>query len=466
MPDQDHKTAPLTENALLYSWGQLLERAGVGLVRNGRKCSIEGLDLLYEDPADVKDRDRCVVVAPCRNEAWHELLNRQERSLRRIPINQVVPQGARLQFHDSIPVMFWGRTHEGASTPFVERQGSTKVVFYADIVASTLFMLSRWEESVVSERDSHGRFLAQRSVAFRQGFLDRPIVDEYALVLRAWIEAIAPWTTFVRRRFSVKLSHDVDHVRSSIRSIGGDILRRPSLGRAVRGLQHMCWARSDPHLRGCYQLADISDKYGFKSAFYIKSSAPGSMDSGYDPNRRLIQRCLRDLAGRGHELGFHAGYRTFDNLEIFLAEKSSVDSALKVVARGGRQHYLRFDVSSTWKFWEKGGFAYDSTVGYAEHEGFRCGTCHPYVPFIIDEDRVCRVQEVPLIVMDGTLRTYRRLTPEAGERAIVGLGMRCKWVGGVFTMLWHNSSIVRGWEPWFEMYRRVVARLSRMVQSV
>ena len=89
----------------------------------------------------------------------------------------------------------------------------------------------------------------------------------------------------------------------------------------------------------------------------------------------------------------------------FLAEKSSVDSALKVVARGGRQHYLRFDVSSTWKFWEKGGFAYDSTVGYAEHEGFRCGTCHPYVPFIIDEDRVCRVQEVPLIVMDGTLRT-------------------------------------------------------------
>ena len=113
MPDQDHKTAPLTENALLYSWGQLLERAGVGLVRNGRKCSIEGLDLLYEDPADVKDRDRCVVVAPCRNEAWHELLNRQERSLRRIPINQVVPQGARLQFHDSIPVMFWGGNARG-----------------------------------------------------------------------------------------------------------------------------------------------------------------------------------------------------------------------------------------------------------------------------------------------------------------------------------------------------------------
>ena len=146
------------------------------------------------------------------------------------------------------------------------------MVFYADIVASTLFMLSRWEESVVSERDSHGRFLAQRSVAFRQGFLDRPIVDEYALVLRAWIEAIAPWTTFVRRRFSVKLSHDVDHVQIvDSEHRGGHTYDVQALAEPYAGLQHMCWARSDPHLRGCYQLADISDKYGFKSAFYIKS---------------------------------------------------------------------------------------------------------------------------------------------------------------------------------------------------
>lgn len=458
--------APLTKKAVFYTWNQLLERAAVRPLRQSQGCSIEGLDLLYEHPEDVQDRDRCIVVAPCRNEAWYELLNRNKGSLRRIPIHELVPKGSHVPLQDPVPAIFWGRGHETARTPFVERQRRARVVFYADIVAATFFMLSRWEEFIVSERDRHGRFKARSSVAFKQDFLDRPIVDEYALVLKTWIAALAPWNVTTGRRFSVQLSHDVDHVRSSIRSIGGDLLRRPSLGKVARGLQHICWAKSDPHLQGCYQLADISERYGFKSAFYIKGSSPGPMDSGYDPSGRLIQRCLRDLASRGHELGFHAGYRTSDNLETFLAEKSRVEAALKIAPRGGRQHYLRFDVSSTWKLWEKGGFAYDSTVGYAQHEGFRCGTCHPYVPFIMADDRQCELREVPLIVMDGTLKSYRQLTPEIGERAIIRLARRCKSVGGVFTMLWHNSSTVRGWEAWFEMYRRVVCQLSRMVQSV
>ena len=42
---------------------------------------------------------------------------------------------------------------------------------------------------------------------------------------------------------------------------------------------------------------------------------------------------------------------------------------------GGRMHYLRIKWPTTLYFWEKAKFAYDSSMGYADLPGFRCGTC-------------------------------------------------------------------------------------------
>ena len=48
-----------------------------------------------------------------------------------------------------------------------------------DILAASFFMLTRWEEYVNRTRDNHNRFQATASLAYKQGFLDRPIVNEY-----------------------------------------------------------------------------------------------------------------------------------------------------------------------------------------------------------------------------------------------------------------------------------------------
>ena len=109
------------------------------------------------------------------------------------------------------------------------------------------------------------------------------------------------------------------------------------------------------------------------------------------------------------------------------------------------------------------GLAYDSTMTYADHEGFRCGTCHPFHPFDTAQDRELDLWEVPLVVMDGTLCNYRDLTTEQGAARILELARRCKQVEGTFTLLWHNSSITGSWEEWFDMYARVLKRISQML---
>lgn len=53
------------------------------------------------------------------------------------------------------------------------------IICGSDLFAGAFFMLTRWEEHVVKERDVHGRFCSSNSLASRFGFLNRAIVNEY-----------------------------------------------------------------------------------------------------------------------------------------------------------------------------------------------------------------------------------------------------------------------------------------------
>src|SRR5690606_31890778 len=159
--------------------------------------------------------------------------------------------------------------------------------------AATFFMLSRWEETVIPTRDQHGRFPATASVAYRQGFLDRPIADEYGLILQEWLKTLLPGWTPQQAQFSVKLSHDIDHVRRfpslyrAGRTLAGDLLKRRSPDRAIHTLQALrvqtLTPEQDPFLQGVYELADLSEQHGLNSAFYFMAAEPGLYDTGYDP---------------------------------------------------------------------------------------------------------------------------------------------------------------------------------------
>jgi hypothetical protein len=83
-------------------------------------------------------------------------------------------------------------------------------------------------------------------------------------------------------------------------------------------------------------------------------------------------------------------------------------------------------------------------VGFADCAGFRAGTSVPYRPWLWRENRRADLLEIPLVVMDGTLvgQDYMGLQPGQSHAVVKKLVQRCAVVGGVFTLLWHNSSLV------------------------
>lgn len=213
---------------------------------------------------------------------------------------------------------------------------------------------------------------------------------------------------------------------------------------------------------GIFRIADLSRRLGMQSAFFFMAADQSRYDSGYDPASRTVREAIRRLQDLGFEIGFHPGYMTMGDPARLAQEKSRLDAVLGRTSYGGRQHYLRFRVPDTWRHWEQLGLTYDSSLTFAGHEGFRCGTCHPYRPFDIEANRTIGVEERPLIVMDGTIRQYRGLSPAEGERSVLELARRCLAVEGTFTLLWHNSSLDGEWADWGSPYATMVEKLSAL----
>src|SRR5262249_46841680 len=156
-------------------------------------------------------------------------------------------------------------------------------------------------------------------------------------------------------------------------------------------------------------------------------------------------------------MGAHPGYYTYHARERLQEEADHIRSAVGSSLIGGRQHYLRWS-PQTWEDWEACGFAYDSTLGYADAIGFRAGTCIPYKPWLLGPAREATLLEIPLIVMDVTLSEYMRVPKEEQFGKIMTIVAKCRLVGGVFTLLWHNNTLV---EPRYgDTYIRLIHHLA------
>src|SRR5215469_12284437 len=321
-----------------------------------------------------------------------------------------------------------------------------------DLSLSILLTLSRTEEVLCPLRDEHDRFPASASLASLHGFLDRPVLDELGSAFQQVLSRLLPSWRPRPRVLRYKLTHDIDDVGipfSLHTAIGHGLKRRRPVA-AARDLLTPFTSVAPADLAMVRTLAAISTSRGLHSAFYWKASPRGPHDSGYDPRHRKVQRVIDFLRNRGFELGFHPGYETFGNRCKLAAELECARRALRATSLGGRQHYLRWS-PSTWLDWEVCGLSYDSTLGFADRFGFRAGTAFPYSPWSFKDNREINLIEIPLTLMDCTPVKYMKLNRTEGLQQIKTLVRRVADVGGVFSLLWHNTPLLDpDYDDWYE----------------
>jgi len=322
-----------------------------------------------------------------------------------------------------------------------------------DIVGSTFFMLTRWEEEIVVKKDKHERFRAKDSIAYKFGFLDRPIVNEYVELVWSLIREIGYIGKRKIRKFTIIPTHDIDvplyFMKYNLVTLVKKALTKKGITRRALGMYLL--NKKDPW-DSYDKFMSLSEEAGAKSYFFFMAARPSKFDPGYSVNSNTVKKIMCAILARGHIIGFHPSYNSYSDLDLFQCEKASLERAVEAGVICGRQHYLRFQNSVTWDIWDSSEMTWDSTMSYADVSGFRCGVCYDFPVFNYKRRKTLKLREKPLILMDATLRNYEKLTLTQSKEKVISLKNQVRKYNGEFVFLWHNSSFnTKRWDKWEEV---------------
>ena len=322
-----------------------------------------------------------------------------------------------------------------------------------DLVASAFYLLARWDELRVADRDGFGRLPLAASAFGRVAGLDLtdPPVEGYLDALRAALRIPPP------RRWGVALTHDIDRLRRRTpRGLAGIARRRGprGLAAALRG--------ADPW-DNLPDLLGTTWQRGLRSTVFLIGRNAHRLDGTprrvYERERPALAAAVRAAGG---EVGLHGSFAAADDPAALAAELASLRAEAGPVD-GVRFHYLRFRYHETVRALERAGAAYDSSLAFSEAPGFAAGIARPFRPYLVGEERPARLTLLPLAVMDTTLHSRLGLDAAAARETALAVLDRVRRGGGRAALLWHNTYLADdrapGYGPlWGELLDELAAR--------
>ena len=402
--------------------------------------------------SDFDDFSKLTLDASFFYKANHNWL--KSKSLPVLPLSTWIPADDGINANlvlPSIPVLY--------GSPGLVKNGN-HIHLNLDIFGSAFFMLSRYEEVITKDRDNHNRFPSWASVAYKAGFLDRPIVNEYLEILWTVIHLI--WPDLKRKAYKAKnfITCDVDfpfkpslfNFKRMIFQAGRQVLKEYALHRALITLLKFIGTKigfsfKDEFRENISWIMDINEKAGNKVAFYFITHKTSFHDSNENFDASKVRELFKEIHQRGHEIGLHPGYNSYNNQKNF--KKSSEvlrrvlkEENIKQNTFGGRMHFLRWDNSKTPQLCEENGFDYDSTLMYSDNTGFRCGTSYEFTMYDLVNRKAFKLKQRPLIAMDCTVIAPRYEGLGYSEKSMARFNQlkeRSHTHNGTFTLLWHNN---------------------------
>ena len=258
--------------------------------------------------------------------------------------------------------------------------------------------------------------------------------------------------------FTVCLTHDIDACFSGWKQDVFWALKHAKLGSILKIITNKIhgkdtWFNFDTIIKS-------EKKHQATSSFYFLTKNKGKsriINSDYDLTSDKLKKVFKTIERADSEIGIHGSYRTHDDVEAFRKDIAKIN--MDII--GNRFHYLEFDIEKSPTVLQANDIKYDTTLGFAESIGFRSAYCLPY--YLWDYNKACRseVLEVPLMIMDTTLRSYCKLNPEEAFDHIQALIAEVEKFSGVLTLLWHNTSFSEyKYKGWKKMYSDLLRHFS------
>lgn len=340
--------------------------------------------------------------------------------------------------------------------------GSFDIPF--DIFQAIFLLISRREEYLSLNKnlslDKHGRYDYRQSLAYRFGFLDRPLVDEWLCEFEKVFNTKFPDSPLVTKRSQHLITIDVDNIyafknKGLIKTLLSlAIAKVKGRGEELKSrLDVLLGKKEDPF----FNICEVAEKLPRESVMFFHCGGYGKNDKKtLFPSLKYWR--AKQKIDKMVNVGLHPSYRSAHSLPLLKLEKWVLEKCLGRKVTSSRMHYLLFNFPETARVLMDIGITDDYSLAYSDIPGYRAGTARSFKFFDCEKNCATDLTLHPLIVMDKTLRSNLNLTPDQAIVYLKKLKDQCESNNVPLTMLFHNQNLseIDGWGEWNKVFDSVL----------
>jgi hypothetical protein len=335
--------------------------------------------------------------------------------------------------------------------------------FPFDIFAAAFFLVSRYEEYLLFQPDKYGRFPPQASLAFKENFLDLPIINYWLDDFKKSLNRKFPDLIFRIKDFKFIPSYDIDmaysyKLKGVIRNLGG-FFRSVVKGQWNYLLDR--WdvlfnKKKDPF--DSYEWLDSLHLYCRTRAYYFFLMA--KKQKGVDKNISPVKPGMKSLISyhaAGYTVGIHPSWQSGDDDAVLLDEVDTLMNITGSPVKYSRQHYIRMNLPHTYRGLINAGVDKDFSMGYGTANGFRASIASSFYWYDLQAEKKTNLMLFPFCFMDATSFYENKLSPGSAFSELMEYYRKIKHINGLMVTIWHNhffgsDPMFAGWKEVYEVF--------------
>ncbi len=338
-----------------------------------------------------------------------------------------------------------------------------------DLFSAIFFLLTRYEEYSPFTPDKHDRYPATSSILYKNGWLQRPIVDEWVCALRKKLNEkglnIAPTTFHYQPTYDIDMAYS--HLHKGVGRIVGAYMRallKGDVRQISERTQVLKKKQKDPY-DSFRWLRQLHKEYDCKPLYFILSSfKTTAFDKNIHPQHPAMMRVIKNVAKDG-VIGIHPSYYSGEGDKVE-KEKKMLEHIAGRSVQASRQHYIKLRIPETYRLLLKNKIAEDYSMGYGSHLGFRAGTGNSFSWYDLEQEIITPLRVHPFCFMDTTAHFEAKLAALEAFEKLNAMSKILEKTGSTLITIFHNFSLGTSneWKGWRQAYENFLMEKAAITQ--
>lgn len=338
-----------------------------------------------------------------------------------------------------------------------------------DPFAASFYLISRYEEYLDFIPDSFGRFPATESMAYKNQFLEKPLIDIWATQILCVLKKKFPdlKNTYRKFEFLNVLSFSQTWFykgKGLVRNVAGALndIKSAHWENLKERLNTLLAKTKDP-MDTYDDIIYYHKKYHLKTFLFFLVADYDLYDKNISVRNPKFRELIKSMADYT-KIGLYTSYASSLKSHLLVKEKQRLEEILHYNIIRSQQHFVGIHLPETYRNLIEIGIEEDYTMGFPDHTGFRAGTCTPFFFYDLKNELITPLKVFPFVATSVSLKYYMKLNKEAALRKLLDLMHEVKTVGGTYICVMQNdvlSDRIPKWKGWKMLYEQLLEKATK-----